>query len=52
MRRDLDLATSVAVTTDIWSTKQLIDSYLGVTVHFYSKDLKRIEAFRIGEMQR
>ena len=50
MRSDLNTTDHVAVTTDIWSTKQLIDSFLGVTAHFWNKDLGRSESFRIGKM--
>ena len=51
MRSDLNTTDHVAVTTDIWSTKQLIDSFLGVTAHFWNKDLGRSESFRIGKMK-
>ena len=51
MKSDLDTTSNVAVTTDIWSTKQLIDSFLGVTAHFYNKELGRSESFRIGKSQ-
>ena len=51
MKSDLTTTDHVAVTTDIWSTKQLIDSFLGVTAHFWNKDLGRSESFRIGKMK-
>ena len=50
MKRDLATTDNIAVTTDIWSTKQLIDSFLGVTAHFYNQELGRIESFRIGNI--
>lgn len=48
IRLDLRAARRVHITTDIWSSKLGVDSYLGITVHFVNTKEKRRQSLRIG----
>ena len=48
IREDLLTARRVNITTDIWSQKLGIHSYIGVTSHFVNTKEKRRQSIRIG----
>lgn len=48
IKKDLQTARKVHATTDIWSSKLGVNSYLGLTVHFVNSQEKRRQSLRIG----
>ena len=48
IKKDLLTARRVHATTDIWSSKLGVDSYLGISVHFVNSQEKKRQSLRIG----
>jgi hypothetical protein len=48
LKSALDVARRVSITTDIWTSKNLTASYLGITVHFFNPQTRRRGAHKIA----
>merc|ERR1719436_1710587 len=48
MQQDLSEASRVAITCDIWTSKLMNNSYLGVTSHFWNSRLGRRQSLKIA----
>ena len=48
LKNAIEIARKVQVTTDIWTSKNLVASYLGLTIHFFNPKTRRRNAFTIA----
>ena len=48
LKNALDVARKISLTTDIWTSKNMVASYLGITVHFFNPKTRCRAAHKIA----